>query len=801
MKKKYIVRIILVTCLVLFSITGKSQQINTMYFMDNVPVRSFLNPAFQPQGSFYFGLPLIGLTQFDLGNNSLVLKDIIYNQNGQTILFKNPNADYNLLYNSLKSPWTFNTDLQLNLLDFGFRTGKSWWSFSLTEKINSRISIPKDLTKLLLYGTPDLYNNYFDLKNLGVDMSVFTEAGIGFSRQMNDFITIGAKLKLNIGTANLYSQNQNFDINANITEWNINGKGTLNTSLPISYTLGNDFQSFGINTPAISDFTKPNGMGAGIDLGFTLKPFDNFTFSAAVTDLGFISWTQNVKNINYKANYTFGGFGNFNINTDVAALNLADTILNALSTSFSNTQTSNSYTTYTSPKLNIGAEYGFFNNKLSLGILSRTTKYYDLYDEEITASINGRPTNWLNMSVSYSAMNGRMSNIGAGIGIRTGFVNWMLSADYIPLNYVAFPVSQPSGLPTQTIPVPYNTQGVNLALGINFVFGFRKDADKDGIVDRKDKCPDTPFGVIVDKKGCPVDTDGDGVPDYLDKCPGTPKEAYGKIDEHGCPLDSDGDGVPDYLDKCPGTPKSARGHVDKNGCVTDSDKDGVPDFMDKCPNTPLNVKIDSIGCPLDSDGDGVPDYLDKCPATPKEAKGLIDKNGCPIDTDGDGVPDYLDKCPTVKGTAANHGCEEIKPVVKPEVKPEINKPSLKPEINSLFQKALQGIQFESGNDHIVVWSKKILNQIAGVMIANPDYKIEIRGYTDNQGKPEANKILSQKRAESVKKYLVQKGVPVERMTANGYGETLPIDTNKTEIGRSHNRRVEFIVSYKEITFD
>ena len=120
----------------------------------------------------------------------------------------------------------------------------------------------------------------------------------------------------------------------------------------------------------------------------------------------------------------------------------------------------------------------------------------------------------------------------------------------------------------------------------------------------------------------PLDSDGDGVPDNLDKCPGTPKGV--KVDKKGCPLDSDGDGVADYLDKCPGTPKGVE--VDKVGCPLDSDGDGVADYLDKCPGTPKGVEVDKVGCPLDSDGDGVPDYLDKCPDTPKGAP--VNAVGC-----------------------------------------------------------------------------------------------------------------------------------------------------------------------------
>ncbi len=89
-----------------------------------------------------------------------------------------------------------------------------------------------------------------------------------------------------------------------------------------------------------------------------------------------------------------------------------------------------------------------------------------------------------------------------------------------------------------------------------------KDSDGDGVVDRSDRCPNTPTGVKVDSVGCPLDSDGDGVYDYLDRCPGTPRGV--KVDSAGCPLDTDGDGVTDDKDNCPGTPAGVI--VDAVGC-------------------------------------------------------------------------------------------------------------------------------------------------------------------------------------------------------------------------------------------
>jgi OOP family OmpA-OmpF porin len=277
-------------------------------------------------------------------------------------------------------------------------------------------------------------------------------------------------------------------------------------------------------------------------------------------------------------------------------------------------------------------------------------------------------------------------------------------------------------------------------VGLTWAWGGGKpmDSDGDGVVDRKDRCPDTPRGATVDAMGCPSDGDKDGVYDGIDKCPDTP--AGHEVDNRGCSMDSDGDGVHDGPDKCADTPSGAT--VDADGCPKDSDGDGVYDGIDKCADTPKGVTVDSRGCPKDSDGDGVYDGLDKCPNTEKGAK--VDAKGCAIPFES--------------------------------------------EEQALV---LRNILFEFNSATLTDASKQVLDIMAVPLSqSNATLRFEVAGHTDSVGSDAYNLKLSQRRAESVVNHLVASGLGRSRLEAKGFGETKPVDTNDTADGRANNRRVE-----------
>jgi outer membrane protein OmpA-like peptidoglycan-associated protein len=258
-----------------------------------------------------------------------------------------------------------------------------------------------------------------------------------------------------------------------------------------------------------------------------------------------------------------------------------------------------------------------------------------------------------------------------------------------------------------------------------------------------------------------TDTDGDGIYDKDDACP----DVFGLAAFNGCP-DTDGDGVVDSKDDCP----TVAGLTALNGCP-DADSDGIADKDDACPNE-KGTKANK-GCP-DTDGDGVVDKDDACPTV----AGPADNKGCPWpDTDGDGVTDNVDKCPTVAGPASNNGCP-----VAPTV-----------EVMATLNEYARTILFDTGKATFHKESIDILKAMTAIFEDYPQADFVIAGHTDSVGTDRSNQLLSERRSSAVRDYLISNSINADRLTTVGFGESKPIDTNKTAAGRHNNRRTEVLL--------
>jgi len=385
----------------------------------------------------------------------------------------------------------------------------------------------------------------------------------------------------------------------------------------------------------------------------------------------------------------------------------------------------------------------------------------------------------------------------------------------------------------------------------------KRDSDGDGIMDDVDKCPmeEEDMDGFEDEDGCPEpDNDKDGILDAQDKCPLCPEDKDGFLDDDGCPdPDNDQDGIPDAQDKCPNEPETINGVKDDDGCpdtggITVAKLDGDRLIMNRMPTMVGGALSASGGLIIDQVArvmlaheevtkwlvalaqpkqaaatkladlvrsrliaKGVPEDRIQVIGAVGKAKigGVVQERGevdvtkactsgaaaavTPIvqdpDRDGDEFVDSVDKCPdepeTINGFEDDDGC-----------------PDTIPETLKKFAGTIQGINFKSAEATILPVSLKILDDAAATFKANPKITVEIQGHTDDaplgrRGKYTDNLALSQARAESVRDYLISKGIEATRLTAKGFGDTKPLVPFKDLKGsalnaaRTKNRRVEF----------
>ncbi len=321
----------------------------------------------------------------------------------------------------------------------------------------------------------------------------------------------------------------------------------------------------------------------------------------------------------------------------------------------------------------------------------------------------------------------------------------------------------------------------NIYAGISYSILYKvpKDRDGDKISDGKDACPYDPG--LPEYNGCP-DTDGDGIIDKEDNC------IYdkGPLSTNGCP-DRDGDGIVDMNDMCP----DDKGLGIHYGCP-DKDKDGVIDAADRCPDVPgieLNngCPFENHGCCLDDDGDGVANNLDRCPGV----SGSVYNNGCPIDSTNINKVKLQDQ---KEKKDANNTDQQVKD--NPTIDPRKQMINSKAEMDGILaEKNIikdLSVYFDVDQATLTDKEQKKLDKFTKAFPKNEKLTIILIGYTDKDGSLDYNLILSKKRAETIKRKLVDYyGFDEKNIEVYYYGETKSIHKGSyTEEMKQEDRKVE-----------
>ena len=440
------------------TLSANAQFLRTSYFMEGTHYRQQLNPALTPTKG-YFNLPVIGAVNATVGSTSLGYQDIIDIIDDGDDFYTKPD-----FMNRLKDNNKLNVNFSTEILSAGWYKGKNFWSFN----IGLRTDIGANLTKNMFTFLNEMEtveenwrNSNYDISGQQLNINAYTEIGLGLSRQINSRLTVGARVKALLGIGNMELKLNRVAMSANlpsdqqINQWSSESywnsmtpsqaaqaaqelKDKFNNyhaNLTVGAELKSSFKGLELQEEEgkdyVTDFDFDSGKlgiagyGFGIDLGASYKILDNLTVSASVLDLGFISWSKsstkiasaNPDPIDIKGSTYANMVDPNNPNTVMNAVNqlqndaqgYMDRVTNGDVLDYDMLQlevsdAKESRKSRLASILVLGAEYGFFNNKLAVGVLSTTRFVQPDALTELTFSANYRPKSWFNVALSYSAI-------------------------------------------------------------------------------------------------------------------------------------------------------------------------------------------------------------------------------------------------------------------------------------------------------------------------------------------------------------------------------------------------------------
>ncbi len=463
------------------ALSANAQFLRTSYFMEGTHYRQQLNPALTPTKG-YFNLPVIGAVNATVGSTSLGYQDIIDIIDDGDDFYKS--TDF---MNRLKDNNKLNVNFSTEILSAGWYKGKNFWSFN----IGLRTDIGANLTKSMFtflneMGTieENWRNSNYDISNQQLNINAYTEIGLGLSRQINSRLTVGARVKALLGIGNMELKLNQIAMSANLPTdkeiadwqnpdyWTGLGSGAAaeaeklkakfnnyHANLNVGAELKSSFKGLELKEEEgkdyVTDFDFDSGKlgiagyGFGIDLGASYKIMDNLTVSASILDLGFISWSKSSTKLasanpdpidiqgkkyadmidpNAPQTSITKALNQLNADTeDYMELVTKGDVLNYDMLQLEVGDAKESRKSRLASTLVIGAEYGFFNNKLAVGALSTTRFVQPDALTELTFSANYRPKSWFNVALSYSVIQSAGKSFGLGLKLGPVF----LGTDYM----------------------------------------------------------------------------------------------------------------------------------------------------------------------------------------------------------------------------------------------------------------------------------------------------------------------------------------------------------------------------------
>ena len=443
----------------------KAQTAHSAYFLEGVPTIHKLNPALAPEYG-YTTFPFLGNINMGISSNVGVGTFFYPGEDGKLLNFLNSSVDAKEFLGDLKSQNKLVSNFDMDIVSFGFHKWGGFNTFGFSLHSSSGVQIPKDLFEFLKVGRQSVTDpTSYKIRDINLNSMIYSQVALGHSRRINEQWRVGAKIKGLLGWVNTNFNIDQMDITMDPTtsQWIINSKGSGDISIagielqsdPKVDSNGNSYDGIGeVNF----DVTKMGLAGGGLafDLGVAYRPIKDLEITASINDLGFMVWKHNesFETISSGVVYDGADMGN-NEEVDNIGKEFEDML------EFKKVSKPKA-TSFMKAVLNVGAEYSFLNNAISLGVLSHTRFGAETYAEGMLA-VNFRAKKAFMMS-----LNGTVSNMGHSFGtilsVCPKYFNLFFAVDCYPAMKL-----------TPDYYLPINKFHVNASLGLSFTFGERHE--------------------------------------------------------------------------------------------------------------------------------------------------------------------------------------------------------------------------------------------------------------------------------------------------------------------------------------
>lgn len=448
------------------------------YFLDGYTFRHELNPALASERN-YVSIPVLGNIGVGLMSNVGVNTFIYKTPSGQLTTFLNQSVNADEFLGKLGTNNKVNANLNLTILSAGFHAFGGFNTISIGTKVDVGVNLPKDLFTFMKLGQTGP-NTRYDFKNIRVKANAYAEVAFGHQRKITPELSAGAKVKFLFGLAHADANIKTMDVTLGHDKWAVKAQGEMNLSagsglyVPTNYESGKeldnpekynqidydgiDYDSFGLT-----------GFGMAFDLGATYdmsRFVEGLTLSAALTDLGWIGWSNTVKAQTPNTTWEFDGFHDIavmssqeneqNKSLDDQLDDMWDDLEDC--TNFERVGTGSSNTTALAATLSIGAEYEMpFYKNLTGGFLftQRIAGCFSWTEGRFLANV--KPTKWFDASINYAA-----STYGSSLG-------WIINFHPKGFNFFIGSDHQFFKITPQIVPV--GKASAQITLGMNITFG------------------------------------------------------------------------------------------------------------------------------------------------------------------------------------------------------------------------------------------------------------------------------------------------------------------------------------------